>query len=146
LQDFDVGQFVYSGTMLVHAPASPGQRIDESSPITPKWAYPRSKTEAEAVIRQQGGAIPIVLLHLAGVYDEQRCVPTRAQQIARIYERDPKSYLYAGNPEAGQSLLHKEDMIDAFRRTVDRRHAHDACSAGNRDTGFAHGYRPWSTH
>jgi hypothetical protein len=44
-----------------------------------------------------------VLLHLAGVYDDQRCVPTLAQQIARIYERDAKSYLYAGNPEAGQA-------------------------------------------
>lgn len=65
--------------------------------------------------------MPIVLLHPAGVYDNQRCVPTLAQQIARIYERDLKSYLYAGDPEAGQSLLHKQDMIDAFRRTVDRR-------------------------
>jgi len=122
LQDFEVGQFVYSGTMLVHEPAEPGQRIDESHPIAPKWAYPRSKAAAEAVIREEHGAIPIVLLHLAGVYDERRCVPTLAQQISRIYERDVKSYLYAGNPEAGQSLLHKEDMVDAFRRAVDRRH------------------------
>jgi nucleoside-diphosphate-sugar epimerase len=122
LRDFQVEQFVYSGTMLVHAPATPGHRIDETSPIAPKWAYPRSKAEAEAVIREEHGAIPIVLLHLAGVYDEQRCVPTLAQQIARIYERDFKSYLYAGNPDAGQSLLHKEDMVDAFKRAVDRRH------------------------
>jgi nucleoside-diphosphate-sugar epimerase/uncharacterized membrane protein len=121
LQGVEVGQFLYSGTMLVHQPAAPGERIDESAPIAPKWAYPRSKAQAEAVIRQEHGTIPIVLLHLAGVYDEQRCVPTLAQQIARIYERDPKSYLYAGDPNAGQSLLHKEDMIDAFRRAVDRR-------------------------
>jgi nucleoside-diphosphate-sugar epimerase/uncharacterized membrane protein len=123
LQGAEVEQFVYSGTMLVHEPAAPGERIDEHRPIAPKWAYPRSKAEAEAVIRREHGSIPIVLLHLAGVYDERRCVPTLAQQIARIYERDFKSYLYAGNPEAGQSLLHKEDMVDAFRRTVDRRHA-----------------------
>lgn len=121
LQGFEVEQFVYSGTMLVHEPAAPGERIDESRTIAPKWAYPRSKAEAEEVIRREHGDIPIVLLHLAGVYDERRCVPTLAQQIARIYERDFKSYLYAGNPDAGQSLLHKEDMIDAFRRTVERR-------------------------
>jgi nucleoside-diphosphate-sugar epimerase/uncharacterized membrane protein len=121
LQAFDVQQFVYSGTMLVHRPTEPGQRIDESSPIEPKWAYPRSKAEAEAVIREERHEIPVVLLHLAGVYDERRCVPTLAQQIRRIYERDFKSHLYAGNPDAGQSLLHKEDMVDAFRRAVDRR-------------------------
>jgi nucleoside-diphosphate-sugar epimerase/uncharacterized membrane protein len=122
LQGFEVEQFVYSGTMLVHEPAAPGERIDENRSVAPKWAYPRSKAEAEEVIRREHGKIPIVLLHLAGLYDERRCVPTLAQQIARIYERDFKSHLYAGNPAAGQSLLHKEDMVDAFRRTVERRH------------------------
>ncbi|HEY0858778.1 MAG TPA: vitamin K epoxide reductase family protein [Albitalea sp.] len=121
LQGLEVEQFVYSGTMLVHEPGAPGERIDESRPIAPKWAYPKSKAAAEQAIRDEHGSIPIVLLHLAGVYDERRCVPTLAQQIARIYERDFKSYLYAGDPNAGQSLLHKEDMVDAFRRAVDRR-------------------------
>ena len=121
LQSFEVEQLVYSGTMLVHEPGAPGERIDESSAIAPKWAYPKSKAAAEDVIRSEHGRIPYVLLHLAGLYDAQRCVPTLAQQIARIYERDFKSYLYAGDPRAGQSLVHKDDMIDAFRRAVDRR-------------------------
>lgn len=121
LQGFDVEQLVYAGTMLVHAPAAPDERIDETQPLDPKWAYPRSKAAAEEVIADEHGRIPYVLLHLAGVYDEKRCVPTLAQQIARIYGRDFKSYLYAGDRRAGQSLLHKEDMVDAFRRTVDRR-------------------------
>lgn len=121
LQLFEVEQLVYSGTMLVHAPRAPGERIDETQPIAPKWAYPRSKAAAEDVIRREHGRIPYVLLHLAGVYDEHRCVPTLAHQIARIYERDMKSYLYSGDPEAGQSLVHKADMVDAFRRAVERR-------------------------
>jgi nucleoside-diphosphate-sugar epimerase len=84
LRGFEVEQFVYAGTMLVHAPASPGERIDESRPIGPKWAYPASKAAAEDVIRREHGDIPVVLLHLAGVYDERSCVPTLAHQIARI--------------------------------------------------------------
>ncbi|MBX3501672.1 MAG: NAD-dependent epimerase/dehydratase family protein [Alphaproteobacteria bacterium] len=121
LQEFEIGQFVYSGTMLVHRPCRPGERIDESQPIEPKWVYPKSKADAEAAIRQEHGGIPIVLLHLAGLYDERTAVPTLAQQIARIYERTLQSKLYSGDPTAGQSMLHKEDMIDAFRRVVDRR-------------------------
>lgn len=122
LQKFTVEQLVYAGTMLVHQPMAPGERIDENRPLAPKWAYPRSKAAAEEVIRQERHSIPIVLLHLAGLYDDKRCVPTLAQQIARIYERDFKSYLYAGDPNAGQAMLHNDDMLDAFRRTVDRRH------------------------
>ncbi|MBO6716810.1 MAG: NAD-dependent epimerase/dehydratase family protein [Rhizobiaceae bacterium] len=121
LQDFDVGQFVYSGTMLVHRPSEPGQPIDEHVPIEPKWAYPQSKARAEEVIREEHGDIPFVLLHLAGLYDDHTAVPTLSAQIRRIYERDPKAHAYSGSLDTGQSFVHKDDMIDAFVRAVDRR-------------------------
>ena len=121
LQDFEVEQFVYSSTMLVHAPCRPGERIDEQQPIEPRWAYPKSKAAAEAVVRAECQRIPCVILRLAGVYDEHSMVPTMAQQMARIYERDFQSYFYSGSTLVGQAMLHRDDMLDAFRRTVDRR-------------------------
>src|SRR3546814_6011486 len=63
----------------------------------------------------------VVFLHLAGLYDERTSVPTFANQIARIYERDFQSHLYSGDTDAGQAMVHREDMIDAFVRTIDRR-------------------------
>lgn len=123
LRAFEVEQFVYASTMLVHAPCRPGERIDERQPIEPRWAYPTSKAAAEAVVRQEHGPIPYVLLRLAGVYDEHSMVPTLAQQMARIYERDVQSYFYSGSTLVGQAMLHRDDMLDAFRRTVDRRGA-----------------------
>lgn len=121
LQRFHVEQFVYSGTMLVHAAVSPGEHIDESRRIDPQWIYPQSKAAAEEVIRTKHGAIPYVLLHLAGLYDDETLVPTVAHQVARIYERDLESHLYPGNLHTGQSMIHRQDLADAFRRTVDRR-------------------------
>lgn len=123
LQAFEVEQFVYASTMLVHAPCRPGERIDEGHPIDPRWAYPRSKAAAEAVVQQAHGRIPCVNLRLAGVYDEQSLVPTMAQQFARIYERDMQSYFYSGSTLVGQAMLHRDDMLDAFQRTIDRRKA-----------------------
>lgn len=121
LQGFEVDQFVYASTMLVHRPCQPGETIDEETPLDPRWAYPKSKEEAERVIRDEHGAIPYVLLRLAGVYDERSMVPTLAQQMARIYDRSAESYFYSGNRLAGQAMLHRQDMLDAFVRTVDRR-------------------------
>lgn len=121
LRLLEVGQFVYSGTMLVHAPGAPGETIDESQPIDPQWIYPESKAAAEQVIKQEHGDIPYVLLHLAGLYDDETAVPTLAHQIARIYEHDFKSHLYSGPTDAGQSMVHRDDMLDAFKRTIDRR-------------------------
>ena len=121
LQPFDVEQLVYSGTMLVHAPGKPGETIDEDQPIEPQWAYPKSKAAAEEAIRAEHGDIPYVLLHLAGLYDDQTAVPTLANQIARIYERDLQSHFYSGSTRVGQSMVHRDDMLDAFKRTIDRR-------------------------
>jgi nucleoside-diphosphate-sugar epimerase len=121
LQSFEVEQFVYASTMLVHAPCSPGERIDESRPIDPRWAYPRSKAAAEQAVREEALEIPYVLLRFAGVYDEETMVPTLAHQISRIYEKDFQSHFYSGDADVGQSMLHREDMLDAIRRTVDRR-------------------------
>ena len=121
LQGFEVGQFLYPSTMLVHAPCRPGEHIDETQPLAPAWAYPKSKAAAEAVLREEHGHIPGVVLRLAGVYDAQTMVPTMAQQMARIYERDLQSHLYAGSLLVGQSALHREDMLAALRLAVDRR-------------------------
>jgi nucleoside-diphosphate-sugar epimerase len=121
LQPFEVEQFVYASTMLVHAPCRPGEHINEEQPFDPAYAYPQSKVEAEKVIAAEHGHIPYVILRLAGVYDEKDLIPTLAQQIARIHGREFQSVMYAGSPLTGQSLLHKEDMVSAFRRTVDRR-------------------------
>lgn len=121
LSAYRVDRFVYSGTMLVHKPGAPGVPITEETAIDPGWAYPKSKAETEEVIRTEHGGIPYVLLHLAGLYDEETAVPTLAEQIRRIYERDPKAHAYSGDLSTGQSFLHREDMLDAFARTVARR-------------------------
>ena len=121
LQPLRVEQFLYSSTMLVHAPGKPGEAMDEDQPIGPRWAYPKSKAEAEEVIRAEHGRIPYVLLRLAGVYDEGTSVPTFGNQVARIYERDFQSHLYSGDTDAGQAMLHREDMLDAFVRAVESR-------------------------
>jgi nucleoside-diphosphate-sugar epimerase/uncharacterized membrane protein len=121
LRDFSVGRFIYSGTMLVHQPCEPGQRITEDTPLAPKWPYPQSKAATEKVIEEEAGDIPYLLLHLAGLYDDGTAVPTLSHQIARIYERSLKSRHYTGDLHVGQSFVHVDDMIDAFVRAVDRR-------------------------
>lgn len=121
LQAFDVERFIYSGTMLVHQAGEPGLPITENTALNPKWAYPKSKAAAEEVIRAEHGEIPYTLLHLAGVYDEHTAVPTLSEQIRRIYERNPHGHAYAGSLDVGQAFLHKDDMVEAFARTIEQR-------------------------
>jgi len=119
---FETEQFVFSSTMLVHAPSpEKGVKINENSPIDPSWAYPRSKVETEALIHRQRGDIKTVILRFAGVYDEDCRAAFVAQQIARIFERRPTAYLFTGDITHGQPYLHRDDLVDAVVRTVDRR-------------------------
>ena len=121
LKSFRVEQIVYAGTMLVHAAVHPGEHFDETRKLDPQWIYPQSKVESEEVIRAEHGIAPYVLLHLAGLYNDKIVVPTLAHQIARIRERDLESHLYPGDRKTGQSMVHHDDMADAFRLAVERR-------------------------
>ncbi len=118
---FQVEQFVFSSTMLVHRPAEPGQFINEDWAIEPTWAYPESKVRTEQLIRNERGGIPAVLLRISGVY-EDRChsIPL-AHQIQRIYERKFTSRIYSGSTSHGQSFMHLDDLVDAIALAVERR-------------------------
>jgi nucleoside-diphosphate-sugar epimerase/uncharacterized membrane protein len=121
LQEFQVEQFIFTSTMLVHAPVEPGQRINEDSPIDPRWPYPLSKVETESLIRKQHGDIPIVLLRLAGVYDDKCRNAFLSQQISRIYERQILSHLYPGDIQRGQAFVHLDDAGEALMQLIEKR-------------------------
>lgn len=121
LQNYNVDRFIYSGTMLVHKAGVPGERISEETEIDPSWAYPKSKAKTEEIISKHRGEIAVSRLHLAGLYDDETAVPTLSNQIARIYEKTFKSYVYSGDENAGQSFIHKDDLVDAFAKVVENR-------------------------
>jgi nucleoside-diphosphate-sugar epimerase len=118
---FEVEQFIFSSTMLLHAPSRPGERISEDSPIEPKWDYPRSKAETEQVIRAERGAIPSVMLRIAGVYDDECHSIPLAHQIQRIYERRLTGRVYPGDVSRGQAYVHLDDTLNAIRLAVEKR-------------------------
>jgi nucleoside-diphosphate-sugar epimerase len=121
LQNFEVEQFIFSSTMLVHEPCQPGQKITEDSPIVPKWDYPLSKVHTEKVIHDQKGKIPAVILRIAGVYDDECHSIPISHQIQRIYEKQLESRLFSGNIHHGASFLHMDDLVDAIEKAVEKR-------------------------
>ncbi|MCL4798740.1 MAG: NAD-dependent epimerase/dehydratase family protein [Burkholderiales bacterium] len=118
---FGVEQFVYASTMLVHAPSAPGVPIAEDSPLEAKWAYPQSKLAAEEALRAEHGAVPLVLLRIAGVYTDRCGSPFLAHQIQRIYERRLTGSVYAGDAARGQSFIHIDDLVELVQRVVEKR-------------------------
>lgn len=120
-QEFDLEQFVFISTMLVHQPGEHGKPINEEWPLDPKLPYRESKILTELLLRKQRGDIPIVLARPAGVYDDECHSAFLAHQIARIYERRIISHFYSGRLDTGQSWLHLEDFIDALHQIILRR-------------------------
>jgi nucleoside-diphosphate-sugar epimerase len=123
LQKFEqVEQFIFSSSLLVMHPCEPGQRLTELSPTRAEWAYPESKLQAEKVIKDQRGEIPVVSLRLAGVYDEDGHSLPITQNIRRIAEKELESYFFPGDAERGQAFVHLDDVVQAFERCIERRH------------------------
>jgi nucleoside-diphosphate-sugar epimerase/uncharacterized membrane protein len=122
LRDFEVEQFIFSSTMLVHAPCEPGERINEDWPLGPKWAYPKSKVATEELILRERGSIPVVIMRIAGVYDDLGHSIPIAHQIQRIYENRFIGHMYSGDLTHGAAFLHMDDMVEALVLAVEHRH------------------------
>jgi nucleoside-diphosphate-sugar epimerase len=120
LQSFNCEQFLFSSTMLIHAPNEPGSKINENSPLAGLWDYPKSKIETEALMRKEHGNIPIVVLRIAGCYDDYCNSIPISTQIQRIYEKQLAGRVYPGDISRGVSYLHLDDLVDcielAFRK------------------------------
>ncbi len=118
---FEVEQFIFTSTMLVHEPTKRGVVQNEDSPIRGKWHYPASKVRTEKVIREEHENIPYVILRIAGCYDEQcNCVPI-SQHIARVYEKQLAGYLFPGNVHNGVPYTHFEDFVDMVLLLLEKR-------------------------
>ncbi len=121
LRDFEVEQFIFASTMLVHAPCEPGARINEDWPLKPKWTYPKSKVAAEELILRERGNAPVVLMRIGAVYDDRCHSIPLAQQIRRIYENRFIARMFSGDVTHGVAFLHMEDMVTALVLAVERR-------------------------
>lgn len=122
LKDFEVGQFIFSSTMLVHAPCKKGEKITEESPVVPTWNYPKSKVITENIIHEKlHGKVPYVIFRIAGVYDDLCHSIPLSNQIQRIYENQLEGHVFAGDTSHGASFIHMEDLVDAIYRAVEKR-------------------------
>lgn len=121
LKNFDVEQFLFSSTMLVHAPTTPGHPITEESLVKAKWDYPLSKVHTEEKIHTMRGNMSTVILRIAGVYDDACHSIPISHQIQRIYERKLEGHLFSGNVHHGASFLHMDDLVDAIELAVQKR-------------------------
>jgi nucleoside-diphosphate-sugar epimerase len=121
LKPFDVEQFIFSSTMLIHEPGPKGRPINEDAPIKPKWDYPRSKVKTENLIRRERGDMPTVFLRIAGVYDDLCHSIPLAHQIQRIYEGAATSHFFPGDLSHGQAFVHVEDTARLMEMLVGQR-------------------------
>lgn len=117
-----VEQIAFSSTLLAMRPADDAQGpLTEGAPLQGEWDYPRSKIEAERVLRAECGDIPVVILRLAGAYDEDGHSPPLVQHIVRIHEKRLESYLFPGDATHGQPFVHLDDVVQCFAAAIARR-------------------------
>lgn len=120
VRQFDTEQFLFSSTELVYAPSE--KPINEDSPLDPKWDYPLSKVRTEKIMRDEHGPIPIVIMRIAGCYDDECHSIPIANQIQRIYEHQLTSHLFTGDIHHGSPFVHLDDMAEAIALAVQKRH------------------------
>lgn len=117
---FNVEQFIFSSTMLVHAPCRSNERINEDWPVNPRWPYPKSKARTENLLRSLHEDIPLAVLRIAGVYDDRCHSVPLAHQIHHIYEDWLLSHFFPGDTSHGQAFVHLSDVLEAISLTIQK--------------------------
>jgi nucleoside-diphosphate-sugar epimerase len=127
LKNFNVEQFIFSSTLLVMMPRDDEDAppLTEESATQAEWSYPQSKLRTEALLRERHGDIPVVVLRIAGVYDEEGHSLPISQHIRRIYEKELDSLVFPGDKDHGQPFVHLDDVCACFRKAVEKRKALD---------------------
>lgn len=120
LQKFQVEQFIFSSTMLVHRPCLPNQKITEDWPLRASWGYPRSKIKTEELIKKNSLS-QTVIMRIAGAYEENCHSVPIARQIQRIYEHKIESHFFPGNLAHGSSFVHYSDIASAIIQAIQKR-------------------------
>jgi nucleoside-diphosphate-sugar epimerase len=120
LRAFRAEQLLFASTMLVPAPCSPGQRIDEDASHGLGWNYLRSKLRAERSLQEQRGGVPVPLLRIAAVYDAGYN-PARAEFAGRrrrqvADEHGQESVL--GYAQGGRWPAHTSRLPPSIQRTA----------------------------
>lgn len=121
LQPLHVEQLLFTSSLLVMNSVKVGERLTERSPTNAEWAYPQSKLETEKLLNEKHGNIPVLILRIAGVYDEACHSLPISNQIQRIYEKQMESYFFPGDENCGQSFVHLEDLTQSIVAAVNRR-------------------------
>ncbi|NQV27881.1 MAG: NAD(P)-dependent oxidoreductase [Rhodopirellula sp.] len=116
LKPLPVEQFIFASTLLVMKPDDEHQ-LHESDEVSAKWDYPQSNVQAERVI-QEHCPFPYVILRIAGVYDDGCHSIPLSQQIARIHERRMTSFVFAGNTDHGQAMIHMDDLVACIQCAI----------------------------
>ena len=141
-KDLKVEQFIFSSSLLVYAPQPPQHKITEESPLLPKWDYPESKVKAQKVIQAENEDIPVVILRIAGVYnDEGHSIPI-TNHIQRIYEKQISSHFYPGNLSYGNPFVHLDDLVEAIELAIKKRKQlpHETVINIGEDVTLSYGY------
>lgn len=121
LESFQVEQFIFSSTMLVYKPCRTTEKITEKSPVAATWDYPISKIRTEELLLEKHGSISLLLLRIAGVYDDGCHSIPISNQIQRIYEKQLTSKLFPGNLSHGAAFMHMDDLISAIILSIEKR-------------------------
>ncbi len=121
LKPMQVEQLQFTSSLLVMNSVDVGKKLNERSPTNAEWAYPQSKLETEELLHRQHDDIPVLVLRIAGVYDEDCHSLPISNQIQRIYEKQMESYFFPGDEDCGQSFVHLDDLTQCIVAGVDRR-------------------------
>ncbi|MCB0359055.1 MAG: NAD(P)-dependent oxidoreductase, partial [Bdellovibrionales bacterium] len=121
LQHYRPEQFIFASSPL-EATGADGRRGNRNGSSADSSASSLQRTiRSESLLREQRGMIPLVLLRLSEVYDEQRLPAPLSLKIRRIYERRWNSMFVSRRAPNARAFVHRQDVARSVEHAICRR-------------------------
>jgi nucleoside-diphosphate-sugar epimerase len=115
----DVRRILFAGSIAATHPPAPGTILTEGTPAGGRVAYPKSKALGEQCLMQNAHRVPVVILRIGGVFSDWCELPPLFSLIT-LWSQPFVGRVMPGRGEAGFPYIHREDLVAAVRRIVEK--------------------------
>ena len=113
----EIKRFVFSSSLAACKFPPNGKTLTEKSPADANHPYARSKSKAEAIIKQYSNTVPSSIVRLAAVYSDW-CEYPLLYMLLRYWLSKNRllSKILAGSGESAVPYIHVQDLVKLFVR------------------------------
>lgn len=112
-------RLIFASSQMALEPPGAGEVLTEQTRATSRLPYGASKAAGEAICREASQRLPITVLRIGGIFSDWCELPPLHSLMRTWGTPGLASRIVPGGGRAGFAYLHRDDLVQLVRRTIE---------------------------